>query len=991
MYKFNYKWLLSLLALVCWGLNGQAQANDLCAGAFPISSGQTISGTTVGATVDSPSGLTTCGTSITAPGVWYFIVGNGGPLTASTCNQATYDTKISIFSGTCGTLACEGGNDDGAGCSGFTSEASVNTTPGTLYYILVHGFLSTSGSFDLTATLGAPPTGNDVCGGALPIVPGQTISSTTVGTTFDNVGTCNTTNTSPGVWYTTVGNGDLYTATTCGATTFDTKISVFEGNCGNLLCVDGNDDDCGLQSTVNWTSTPGTQYFILVHGFGTSSGTFDLGLTSIPSATNDDPCSAIALNFGDNNYAHIGLTGDSLEVNPGAGSGASSCTSTDGWCSFELSVDNSAWFTFVAPAGGSVNVVGDGFDSQIAVYTASNCSDYSTFVEVGGNDDSGDDFLATANIFSGGLNLNCLTPGQTYYVQVDGFNGAESVTANVNLADNGGTLVSVDAGDCQSHYVGYAPVMGDSNFLSGSASGGVAPFEFAWSVVSGDSTIFFQSDDSASSTIAVQPNQTSVYEVTVTDANGCTSTDQVTVEVVNVACFNGAQMCYSPSNAGTAIVLDWDTDGMGNALPAGTPITNQYANFGINISTDNNNGPDFAAIFDSSNPTGGDTDLGTPNQAFGGPGIGSGGGMGAGANMAALGNILIIQERSQMCGSVFCTPDDDADGGVVTFTFDDPMTVETIIIVDADDGNPSGAVVTIDANTGSYTLLFPSQGNNSVITLPIFEDGVLSMDISFQGSGAIGAVNLRSEDVTFCSPTNDVAGFLARPGYHLGTCNDVCLASNPSVTPPPTCVDLIVEVTTDDFASETSWEIIERGTGTVIGTRQFTFTDDFTTFADTFCVDPTNCYDVNIIDAFGDGICCTFGNGTWNVTFDGVNTVSPLAGAYGAGETISVGNCTNKGSQPESFVAANDLKVAVYPNPSSELTYFKFSAPVAGDIKVDVYNLQGTQMATVFNGQVEADVAHTVDFNATELASGVYIYRVTSNGLTKSGKFQIAH
>lgn len=990
MNNFNYKWLLSLVALVCWGLNGQAQANDLCAGAFPINSGQTISGTTVGATVDSPQGQTTCGTTISAPGVWYFIVGNGGPLTASTCNSATYDTKISIFSGTCGALTCEGGNDDGAGCSGFTSEITVNTNPGTLYYILVHGFSSATGTFDLTTTLGSPPSGNDVCGGALPIVCGQTASGTTVGTTFDNVGTCVTTNSAPGVWYTTVGNGDLYSASTCVGTTYDTKISVFEGVCGNLLCVTGNDDDCGLQSTASWQSTPGTQYFILVHGFGTSTGTFDLSLSCQAPFSGDDVCNAVALNFGDNNYNHTGLSADSNEVSPGAGSGAASCTSTDGWCNFEVDVDNSAWFTFVAPAGGSVNIVADGFDSQLAVYTVGNCSDYSTFVEVGANDDSGDDLLAGANLFSGGLNLNCLTPGATYYVQVDGFNGAESATANVNLVDNGGTLVSVDAGDCQSRYVGYAPAMADSNFLVASASGGVAPFEFVWSVVSGDSVIFFQSDDSASSTIAVQPGSTTTYEVTVTDANGCTSTDQVVVEFVNVACFNGVQMCYNPANAGQAVILDWDTDGMGNALPAGTPITNQYANWGINISADNNNGPDHAVIFDSSNPTGGDTDLGTPNQAFGGPGIGSGGASGAGANMTALGNILIIQERSQMCGPVFCTPDDDADGGVVTFTFDDPMTVETIVIVDADDGNPSGAVVTIDANTGSYTLNFPSLGNNSVITLPIFEDGVLSMDISFQGSGAIGAVNLRSEAFTFCSATNDVAGYLSRPGYHLGTCNDVCLASNPSIAPPPQCVDLIVSVTLDDFASETSWEIIETGSGTSIATRQFATTDDFLTLNDTFCVDPTDCYDVNIADSFGDGICCTFGTGTWSVTFDGTTTASPTSGAYGAGETISVGNC-KRGSQPQSVITANDLKVAVYPNPSSDLTYFKFSSPEAGNMMVDIYNLQGTQMATVFNGDVEAGVAHTVDFNATELASGVYIYRVTSNGMTKSGKFQIAH
>lgn len=984
-----------MLVMVCWGITGQAQPpNDIEAGAFPIMSGVTVSGTTVGANVDSPGGATTCGTAITGPGVWYFMVGNGGALTASTCNAASYDTKISVFSGNPGSLVCEAGNDDGTGCTGFTSEVTLLTSNATIYYILVHGFQTATGTFDLTATLGPPPTGNDVCGGATPIMCGQTMSDSTNNSTIDTPPSCGVSPSSAGVWFTAMGDGGIYTANTCNGTALDTRIYVYEGPCGSLGCVGSNDDDCGLQSSFTWNTTNGTQYYILVTGFGTNTGTFNLTLDCISLPTNDQPCNADPLVFGTNTYAHIGLTADSLEVNPGAGTGASNCNSNDGWCSFELDVDNSAWFTFNAPASGSVTMYTDGFDSQLAMYTATDCNDYNTFVTIAGNDDSADDFDPGVNIFGGGFSISCLVPGQTYYVQVDGFNGAEGVPAAVFLSDNGGSVPVADAGECQSHYIGYAPVANDTNFLNASATGN-GPFTYDWSVVSGDSIILFQDDFDSLSVIAVQPNQTTVYEVTITDGRGCTSTDQVTVEYVNVSCFLGTQMCYNPANAGTAVVLDWDTDGMGNALPAGTPITNQYANLGITISANNNNGPDWAAIFDSSNPTGGDYDLGTPNQDFGGPGIGNGGKIGqTGANMNALGNLLIIQERSQMCGSVFCTPDDDANGGSISFDFDNPYTVETIVIVDADDGNPSGAVVTIDANTGSYTLNFPSLGNNSVITLPIFEDGVLHMEVSFNGSGAIGAVNLRAEAVTFCAPTADVPGLLGTPGYHLGTCSDACLASNPSIAPPPACVDLIVSVLTDDFASETSWEIIDRSTGIVVGIRQLVTANDLQTINDTFCVDPRKCYDITIFDSFGDGICCSpiFGNGTWEVIYNGTSTVSPTAGSFGASETISVGSCINKGSQPQAFVEENGgLKVAVYPNPSSDHTFFKLSSVLDGNMSVEIYNLQGTQVANVFNGQVQAEATQTVDFNVAELPAGTYIYRVTINDLIQAGKFQVIH
>lgn len=787
------------LMLCCFFGSAQAQfvPNDDCFAAFPISSGQTVSGTTVGATTDN---LSTCGTSISAPGVWYFIVGNGGQLTASTCNQASYDTKISIFSGNCAALTCEGGNDDGAGCSGFTSEATVTTTPGTLYYILVHGFLSSTGNFDLTATLSSPPAGNDVCGGALPISCGQTVSGTTVGATPDGAPFCGTSNTAPGVWYQFVGNGDFVNASLCNGTSYDSKLTVYSGSCGALTCVAGNDDACGLQSEVQFQSNAGQSYYILVHGFGSSSGAFDLSLGCIAPAMNDAPCNADPLSFGVTTYNHIGLTADANEISPGAGTGTSSCNSQDGWCSFETDVDNSAWFTFVAPASGSIGIAANasGWDSQIAVYEASDCNDYGTFVELGANDDSADDVISGSSLFAAGIgSLNCLTPGATYYVQVDGYNGDEAIGAEITLVDNGGTLPVVEAGDCQSRYLGYAPVEGDTNFLQACVTGGEAPYTFTWS---GGSS-FFQVDDATCSNLAVQPGATTTYTVTVTDARGCTTTDEVTVNVIDVSCGN------NPNNP-------------------------------------------------------------------------------------------------------------------------------KVLVCKVPPGNPANAH-------------------------------------------------------TICVSPNAVPAHLAT-GSFIGPCNNPCRATNPSVAPPPACVDLTVSVTTDRFANETSWEIVDRVSGQSIASTSYTFNDDEMTFTETFCVDPTRCYDITMFDSFGDGMCCTFGNGTWSVTFDGVITASPTGGSFGSSETISVGNCSNKSSSAQTALSS-DLNVVAFPNPANNMANIKFIAPQKGNVTVELYSITGAKVATVFNGEVEAGIATVAEVNVSEVPAGVYIYRVTTDNEVKSGKIQIAH
>lgn len=157
--------------------------NDNCIGAINVSCGQTVTGSTVGATSDAAMGSCSLGSfgnpgSGTAvggtpgAGVWYQLMGDGSQVTASLCNSG-YDTKIHIYAGACGTLTCVASNDDNsAQCSpGSRSYVQFNTSPGTAYYILVSGFSSSTGNFSLQlgCVCGAPlnfPWTTSAVGGA---------------------------------------------------------------------------------------------------------------------------------------------------------------------------------------------------------------------------------------------------------------------------------------------------------------------------------------------------------------------------------------------------------------------------------------------------------------------------------------------------------------------------------------------------------------------------------------------------------------------------------------------------------------------------------------------------------------------------------------------------------------------------------------------------------------------------------------------------------
>ena len=122
---------------------------------------------------------------------------------------------------------------------------------------------------------------NDLCTNAISVVSGDTVNGTTRIATSSGAPSfdCGTSITAPGIWYQFSGNGNLISLDLCSGTNFDTKLFVFSGSCGSLQCVDGNDDNCGVQSRVEFVSQTETTYYIYVSGFDLdNAGDFQLAV-----------------------------------------------------------------------------------------------------------------------------------------------------------------------------------------------------------------------------------------------------------------------------------------------------------------------------------------------------------------------------------------------------------------------------------------------------------------------------------------------------------------------------------------------------------------------------------------------------------------------------------------------------------------------------------------------------------------------------------------
>ncbi|MFK7920946.1 MAG: T9SS type A sorting domain-containing protein [Bacteroidia bacterium] len=307
----------------------------------------------------------------------------------------------------------------------------------TVYYIQVFGVgpFGNEGSFCLeVTTIQAPPANDDICN-AVALFVGDSCSPAAPNGT--SIGATNEPNEPlpscgfggiPGVWYkhlSTNSNNSLITLTDLGIGGGD--ISVFEPAAGDSCNNIQNLIELACQGffgggTLSFPSDSGKTYYIRVatNPFLGTSGPFCMTVTEVAPLTNDQPCEASIVPTDGTPYAYsnVGATVDPGEDN---------LVPIDTW--LENNVDGTVWLKFAVPSTGGFNVdlcqTGTNFDTQIALFSVSDCNNYNTFNFIGGDDD-GSGFCALGNQFASTF-AACYPAGDTLYIMVDGFQGEEGL------------------------------------------------------------------------------------------------------------------------------------------------------------------------------------------------------------------------------------------------------------------------------------------------------------------------------------------------------------------------------------------------------------------------------------------------------------------------------------------------------------------------------------------------------------------------------------
>jgi len=74
-----------------------------------------------------------------------------------------------------------------------------------------------------------------------------------------------------------------------------------------------------------------------------------------------------------------------------------------------------------------------------------------------------------------------------------------------------------------------------------------------------------------------------------------------------------------------------------------------------------------------------------------------------------------------------------------------------------------------------------------------------------------------------------------------------------------------------------------------------------------------------------------------------------------------------------------------YPNPFNPSTKINFGLERAGEVEITVYNILGNKISTLVNG-VKSAGNHSVVFDASNLSSGIYFYKLVTKEFTQIRK-----
>ena len=200
-------------------------------------------------------------------------------------------------------------------------------------------------------------------------------------------------------------------------------------------------------------------------------------------------------------------------------------------------------------------------------------------------------------------------------------------------------------------------------------------------------------------------------------------------------------------------------------------------------------------------------------------------------------------------------------------------------------------------------------------------------------------------------------------------------------------IDLIVAITTDRWASETTWDIkTSSGLGIASGGPWADLSANGTTVQTPVNVTLSHdeCYTFTIYDSYGDGINSGYGVGSYSVT-DGNGIVLASGGTFTDEESEQFRTTALSTSISENTIVN---AISIYPNPVNDIATLSFTTTEKSKTAITIFNILGevvysNEIGSLSSGQ------HIMPISTSSISEGMYFVNLITNNKIITKKITI--
>jgi hypothetical protein len=123
------------------------------------------------------------------------------------------------------------------------------------------------------------------------------------------------------------------------------------------------------------------------------------------------------------------------------------------------------------------------------------------------------------------------------------------------------------------------------------------------------------------------------------------------------------------------------------------------------------------------------------------------------------------------------------------------------------------------------------------------------------------------------------------------------------------------------------------------------------------------------------------------IAFSGTTAFAGIAGGVWKRSLSEIPTATRQlvMPRPERYMLEQN-----YPNPFNPSTIIRYGLPQRSQVSLSVFNTLGQKVAELINADIDAGY-HEIHFNASNLASGVYFYRIQAGSFVETKRVLLLH